>query len=98
MPCLATRIPYGESLERGRLSRIDEAESFIRKLGFRVVRVRDRGNAADVEIGEDELAKLDLDAFRRDVFPFLDDLGYRSIDISPYKSGRWDGANLPTRG
>jgi uncharacterized protein len=91
MPCLATRIPYGESLEKGRLSRIDRAEAHIRKMGIRVVRVRDHEDRAEIEIGEDELSGLDLNDFRAKVFPHLDDLGYKSITISPYRSGRWDG-------
>jgi uncharacterized protein len=90
MPCLATRIPYGEGINRARLSRINEAEAYIRGLGLRIVRVRDRGERAEIEIGGDELENLDLDAFKNNTTPVLEKLGYKSIDISPYKSGRWD--------
>jgi uncharacterized protein len=98
MPCLATRVPYGENLDSERLSRIDSAEAHIRGMGLRVVRVRDHGDSAEIEIGEEELAELDLDGFRSRVFPRLGDLGYKSITISPYRSGRWDGKKPEPRG
>lgn len=90
MPCLATRIPYGEALERARLSRVDRAEDYIRGFGFRVVRVRDRGERAEIEIGEDELESTDMAELRGRIYPRLSEMGYRSVVINPYRRGRWD--------
>jgi uncharacterized protein len=90
MPCLATRIPYGEALERSRLSRIDRAEESIRSLGFRVVRVRDGGERAEVEIGEEEIEGADMEELRGKISPRMSELGYVSFGISPYRRGRWD--------
>ena len=42
MPCLASRIPYGTAVTVPLLRRIDRAESAVRGLGFRDVRVRDQ--------------------------------------------------------
>ncbi len=92
-PCLATRIPYGRGLQADRLSVIDRAESHIRDLGYRVVRVRDHGELARVELGEEELRRMDLESFRAGVVPRLRELGFRfvALDLQPYRSGPWDG-------
>jgi uncharacterized protein len=56
-PCLASRIPFGQKITQRKLQRIAKSEEFIRSLGFRVVRVRDHGDLAKVEVGKDELKK-----------------------------------------
>ena len=53
--CLASRIPVGTEVTRARLARVEAAERDVRELGFRVLRVRDRGRLARVEVGETEL-------------------------------------------
>lgn len=92
-PCLATRIPYGRRLQADRLSMIDRAESHIRDLGYRIVRVRDHGDLARVELGEEELQRMDLESFAARVVPRLRELGFRfvALDLQPYRSGPWDG-------
>ena len=40
MACLSSRIPYGEPVTEGKLKMIEEAENFLRDLGFHEVRVR----------------------------------------------------------
>ena len=40
MPCLSSRIPYGQSVTREALHRIGRAEVFLRERGLREVRVR----------------------------------------------------------
>lgn len=54
--CLASRVPVGVRVTRERLARIERAEERLRALGLRVVRVRDHGARARVEVGGDELA------------------------------------------
>jgi len=90
--CLATRIPYGEALKRERLLRIDSAERCLRREGLTVVRVRDHGDLARIEIGEDELAGLEVERFRRRAARCLKELGYIyvSLDLTPYRPGSWD--------
>lgn len=56
-PCLASRIPFGQKITQEKLSRIAQGEDIIRSLGFRVVRVRDHGDMARVEVGQEELVK-----------------------------------------
>ena len=54
--CLASRIPYGTSVTHERLRQIDRAETALRALGFRQVRVRLHGEVARVEVGISEFS------------------------------------------
>lgn len=55
--CLASRIPYGETITAERLGRIGRAEAAVRALGFEVVRVRDHGNLARIELAAADLER-----------------------------------------
>lgn len=85
-PCIATRIPHGQSLEPERLQRVDRSERILREDGFSIVRVRDHGATAVVELGREELDSLDLDRFRNELVPELKGTGYRNVllDLEPY--------------
>ncbi len=54
--CLASRIPVGTEVSLTGLKRVERAEASLAELGFRVLRVRNLGDAARVEVGEGELA------------------------------------------
>ena len=86
-PCLASRIPFGSMITSEKLKRIAGAESFLRSLGFKVVRVRDHGDLARVEVGKFELER----AFNLggEIVENLKRLGYRfvTIDLEGYRSG-----------
>lgn len=58
-PCLASRLPYGTEVTAPVLARVDRAETALKALGHRVLRVRHHGALARVELGADELAALD---------------------------------------
>jgi uncharacterized protein len=49
-PCLSSRLPYGTRITRERLSRVGQAEEFIRSLGASDVRVRDHDGVARIEV------------------------------------------------
>lgn len=55
--CLASRLPVGVRVTRERLARIERAEERLKTLGWRVVRVRDHGATARIEVGSDELER-----------------------------------------
>jgi len=86
-PCLASRIPFGCKITQESLERIAKAEGFIHSLGFRVVRVRDHGDLASIEVAKSELEK----AFRlkNEMEKNLMRLGYRfvTLDLEGYRSG-----------
>ena len=52
--CLASRIPYGETITREKLSRIERAEDVLRSYGFRQFRVRSHGDIARIEAAPEE--------------------------------------------
>jgi len=49
-PCLASRLPYGIAVTNERLRQIEDAETLVRRLGFREFRVRHHGDVARLEV------------------------------------------------
>ncbi len=85
--CLASRIPYGESITSAKLKRIEEAESFLYDLGVRQSRVRNHENSARIEINEEDIQIIIKN--RKRVVEKLKELGfvYISLDMEGYRSG-----------
>ncbi|MFC1910234.1 ATP-dependent sacrificial sulfur transferase LarE [Chloroflexota bacterium] len=91
--CLATRVPYGEALSASRLERIDKAEKRVRFItGARLVRVRDHGNIARVELLPEERFRLFVDKSMDRLSAELQELGYKfvTLDMEGYKPGKFD--------
>jgi uncharacterized protein len=88
-PCLATRIPFGRRITKETLKRIEKAEDFLKSLGMRVLRVRDHGDIARIEAGEEEIAFLLHSEKRKSISDFLKSLGYAfiALDLDGYKKG-----------
>ncbi|MCM8795846.1 MAG: TIGR00268 family protein, partial [Candidatus Omnitrophica bacterium] len=85
--CLASRIPYGRSITLKLLKRINQAEEYLRKLGFRQVRVRDYGFLCRIELLKDDIPLL---IQKRDgVVKKLKRLGYIyvTVDLQGYRTG-----------
>lgn len=78
-PCLSSRIPYGTSIDRESLTRIAEAEKFIRGLGFTNVRVRHFGEKARVEVDRPDVDRLF--SLREELAASLNKLGYLEVEI-----------------
>lgn len=53
--CLATRIPTGDEITAEKLQATEAAESYLSSLGFRDFRVRRAGDAAKIQVPENEL-------------------------------------------
>lgn len=56
--CLATRIPTGTPITEALLSRTERSEGFLRELGFSDFRIRLMGDAARLQIREEQLPLL----------------------------------------
>ncbi|MBU2056062.1 MAG: ATP-dependent sacrificial sulfur transferase LarE [Proteobacteria bacterium] len=87
--CLSSRIPYGTRIEPDILRRLDEAERFMKELGFRQVRVRHHGDIARIEVEPEEIPRLASPEIRRQVaekFKALEYL-YATLDLSGYRMG-----------
>ncbi len=92
LACLASRIPYGEELTPARLQRVGRAEEVLRRAGFAVVRVRDHGVVARLELAPTELSRLLGDPLRASVVAELKSIGYRyvALDLEGYRLGAMD--------
>ncbi len=93
-PCLASRLPYGTPVTSEALARVDRAESALRALGFRELRVRHLGASARVEIATEELPRLGDATLREAVVRAVVGAGYASAEIDPqgYRRGRLNEA------
>ncbi len=87
--CLASRVPYGEKIDIAKLSRIEQAESFLRSLGFKQLRVRDHYPVARIEADVGEDYRFSDTELRRSVVSGLKVLGYSYIclDLEGYRTG-----------
>ncbi len=85
--CLSSRVPYGSPVTLEKLNRIDQAESALKRLGFRQCRVRDHGQVARIEIEPDAMPSML--ALRDAVSEALKDAGfsYVSLDLDGFRSG-----------
>ena len=86
-PCLSSRIPYGTPVTVENLSKVEQAEDYLRGLGLREVRTRHHDRLCRIEVGEDE---MDF-AFerRKEIVSTIKKIGYLwvSIDMSGLRSG-----------
>ena len=98
-PCLSSRIPYGIRVTTGTLSKIEQAEEYLRSLGLREVRARHHDKLCRVEVGAGEMDQAF--AHRREIVDHLKKIGYLwvSLDLSGLRSGSLnDGLNLLSDG
>ena len=93
MPCLASRLPYGTEVDPATLAQIDRAESAIKALGYRDLRVRHLGDLGKVELGDDDLARVHTDDARAAILDAVRAAGYAdaAIDDDPLRSGSFTG-------
>ena len=90
MACLASRFPYGTSLTRDGLARVDAAENYLREtFGLRQLRVRDHMPVARIEVPGDAIARLGAPTVRAQVVAHLKELGYTyvTLDLAGFRSG-----------
>jgi uncharacterized protein len=87
MPCMASRIAYGEAVTVEKLSQVEKAEDFLYDLGLRVLRVRHHGQTARIEVPPEDFEAL-LDK-RQEINRKFQELGflYVSLDLAGFKSG-----------
>ena len=92
MACLSSRFPYGQVITHEALKRVGDAEVFLRKSGFKVVRVRDHAGIARIEIMPEEMRRfLEM---REAVVSEFKRLGfsYVTLDLLGFRSGSMDEA------
>ncbi|GHV40121.1 adenine nucleotide alpha hydrolase [Spirochaetia bacterium] len=92
--CLASRIPYGERIDREKLSRIEKAEDTLRSIGFRQFRVRSHENIARIEVAPDERKRFFDEKILDDISRSLKSCGflYVAFELEGYVMGNMNRA------
>jgi uncharacterized protein len=88
-PCLASRVAYGEPITEDKLKQVEQAEEFLRELGFVEFRVRHHGDLARIEVPASQIQQITQPEFRDKILPRFKELGfhYISVDIQGFRSG-----------
>jgi uncharacterized protein len=87
--CLSSRFQYGDLITPAKLRQIDEAEAFLRGLGFRQFRVRHHDRLARIELPPDEMGRLWQDDRHTAIVRRFRELGYLyvTLDLQGFRSG-----------
>lgn len=93
-PCLSSRFAYGVRVTPEGLRRVESAEEFVRSLGFEILRVRDHGDLARVEVEKHEIPRAS--ALAETITAGLIELGYKhvTLDLAGFRSGSLNAALL----
>ena len=89
MACLASRIPYGQTITKEKLRRIEKAEALLADLGLRQYRVRLHEDLARIEVMPSDFPKLILEENRVRILTEFQSLGfsYITMDLKGFRSG-----------
>jgi uncharacterized protein len=87
LACLSSRFPYGQKITPEKLAQVTRAEEFMRRQGYKQVRVRHHGEIARLEVGTDELERAFRE--REKISAELKAAGflYVTLDLAGYKPG-----------
>jgi uncharacterized protein len=87
MPCMASRIAYGQEVSVEKLKQIEDAEDFLRGLGLKVLRVRHHGDTARIEIPPEDFQTAMQ--HREIISRKLHEMGflYVALDLDGFQSG-----------
>ncbi|UOQ84997.1 ATP-dependent sacrificial sulfur transferase LarE [Gracilibacillus salinarum] len=90
--CLSSRIAYGETITKAKLTKVEKSEAFLKTIGMRQVRVRTHDEIARIEVEPQDMQKLLANHQR--VTEKLHSYGYKfvTMDLVGYKSGSMNRA------
>ncbi|MEE9365697.1 MAG: hypothetical protein V3W44_03325, partial [Dehalococcoidales bacterium] len=88
-PCLASRVSYGLEITEQRLKQVEEAEDFLRSIGFVEFRVRHHGDIARIEVPTAQIQQITAEQTRQKVTTGLKALGFKfiTIDLEGFRTG-----------
>lgn len=89
LACLSSRFPYYTEIDRKSLRQVARAEAFLKKLGFKQVRVRHHDKTARIEIEPQEFSKIMARKVREEVVKSFKKFGYVyiTLDLNGYRTG-----------
>ncbi len=87
--CLSSRIPYGTPVTRENVKIVESGEEALRRLGFRVFRVRYHGELVRIEVGADELPRALSPEMAQRFTQLFKQLGFQyvTLDLEGYRQG-----------
>ncbi|KAA9022534.1 ATP-dependent sacrificial sulfur transferase LarE [Niallia endozanthoxylica] len=85
--CLSSRIAYGEYITKEKLTKVEKAEAFLKRLDIRQVRVRTHQDIARIEVEPKDM-NIILENHDR-IVKNLQEYGYKyiTLDLIGYQSG-----------
>lgn len=89
LACLASRIPYYEEITEEKLAMVDQAEAYLRNLGFMQLRVRCHGKLARIELLPEDMKKIFDEDLNAAIYGKMKEIGfqYSSLDLIGYRTG-----------
>jgi len=89
MACLATRFPYGTSIDAGKIEKVRHAEQVLAAIGLVGCRVRHHGDVARIEVPLNQLSMLVTDPLRLRIIEQFRKIGFLhvTVDLEGYVSG-----------
>jgi pyridinium-3,5-biscarboxylic acid mononucleotide sulfurtransferase len=86
-PCLASRIPYGTQVTYEKLEQVAQGEAYLHALNFEIVRVRNTGPTAKIEVLPGEIERLIH--MRELVSGYFKQIGFKyvTVDLEGYRTG-----------
>ena len=89
LACLSSRFPYGTEITPTRLTQVARCERVLRRLGFRICRVRYHGSVARIEVAPEEILRLQEAEVRGEITREFREAGfaYVTVDLEGYRTG-----------
>ena len=90
MPCLSSRVPYGQPITPEKLMMIERAEDHLLSLGFTQLRVRHHGETASIELLKEELPEILKGNVIESVRRQFQQIGFKDVtlDSEGFRSGK----------
>ena len=98
MPCLSSRIPYGEPVSPEKLSMIERAEDLLFSLGFTELRVRHHGDIARIELKNSDMPRALTESVSSTIQERFKQIGFKyvTLDLEGFRSGRLNEGLIET--
>ena len=99
LACLASRFPYGQSIDRKKLRMVEQAEEYLHTFNFKQCRVRYHGPIARIEVEPEAIDRFYDHRVREAVTKRFKKLGftYITLDLQGFRSGSMNEVRKPQR-
>ncbi len=89
MACMSSRFPYGASITLEKLKQVEDIEDFLYDRGLRTYRARHHGDLLRLELGPDEMRRMERPELRGEFVEFAKKRGftYVTLDLQGFRSG-----------